>query len=76
MRKNKRSITLMILIAHMLIGLPASQAALAEAKKERLVDLSAINPHIVIDLKYATADNFLKEKVYDDNKCYVLESLA
>lgn len=41
-----------------------------------LVALKEYNSHIVIDLKYATKDNFLKQKVYDDERCYVLLSLA
>ncbi|NLC38672.1 MAG: D-alanyl-D-alanine dipeptidase [Clostridia bacterium] len=41
-----------------------------------LVDLQEVNPRIIIDLKYATEDNFLKEKVYDTNRCYALPVLA
>jgi D-alanyl-D-alanine dipeptidase len=51
---------------------------LAHAKPlaEDLVNLKEVNPHIIIDLKYATTDNFLKQKVYDDLNCYVLKPLA
>ncbi len=48
----------------------------AELPKETLVNLKRYNCHIIIDLKYATADNFLKQKVYDGPTCYVLETLA
>jgi D-alanyl-D-alanine dipeptidase len=48
----------------------------AYSSKETLVNLKSYNSHIIIDLKYATADNFLKQKVYDDPTCYVLEILA
>lgn len=41
-----------------------------------LVNLEEINSHIMIDLKYATPDNFLKQKVYEDLNCYVLVPLA
>lgn len=42
-----------------------------------LVNLKEYSPQIIIDLKYATADNFLKEKVYpDSSNCYVLQTLA
>ena len=41
-----------------------------------LVNLKEINSHIMIDLKYATTDNFLKQKVYNDPNCYVLTLLA
>lgn len=46
------------------------------AQNYLLVNIVQINPHIVVDLKYATTDNFLKEKVYNDKTCYVLEVLA
>lgn len=48
----------------------------ASAVKEPLVNLAEVNPHIVIDMKYATADNFMKQKVYDDARCFLLKSLA
>src|SRR5690554_4188873 len=41
-----------------------------------LVDLHKVNPRIILDLKYATEDNFLKEKVYDVDRCYALPILA
>jgi zinc D-Ala-D-Ala dipeptidase len=50
--------------------------AFAELPKAGLVNLKSYSPHIFIDLKYATTDNFLKQKVYDDPNCYVLETLA
>lgn len=43
---------------------------------EGLVNLKEVNPHIIIDLKYATSDNFLKQKVYDNPNCYILKILA
>lgn len=48
----------------------------ANSPAEGLVNLKEVNPHIIIDLKYATIDNFLKQKVYDDPHCYVLKILA
>jgi len=41
-----------------------------------LVDLAKVNSRIVINMKYATADNFLKQKLYTGNKCYLLDILA
>lgn len=43
---------------------------------EPLVNLADVNPRIIIDLKYATTDNFMKQKVYTDTRCFVLASLA
>ncbi len=42
-------------------------------KKKVLIDVTTIIPNIVIDLKYATNDNFVNEVVYDDSTCYLLE---
>ena len=52
------------------LGAPAASG------KAGLVDLSAVNPRIITDLRYATADNFLHEPVYPDKRCLVLEPLA
>lgn len=49
--------------------------ALAEGGNN-LVDLKSVNPRIIIDLKYATDDNFMKQKVYTDTRCLVLPTLA
>lgn len=35
------------------------------------VDLKEFSNAFVYDMKYATTDNFLKEKVYDCDKCYL-----
>lgn len=48
----------------------------ADSPTKELVNLKEFNSHIIIDLKYATTDNFLKQKVYDDTNCYVLKILA
>lgn len=57
-------------IIMMLIVLPIYSAS------DGLVNLKEACPRIIIDLKYATADNFLKQKVYDDSNCYVLKILV
>jgi D-alanyl-D-alanine dipeptidase len=41
-----------------------------------LVDIHEINPHIVIDLKYATFDNFVHEPVDSFQRCLLLEHVA
>jgi zinc D-Ala-D-Ala dipeptidase len=40
------------------------------------INLSAISPDFHYDLKYATEDNFLKEKVYECDECYLRYSTA
>jgi zinc D-Ala-D-Ala dipeptidase len=41
-----------------------------------LVDIKTINPHIVVDMKYATEGNFTKQRLYDANVCFLRRSTA
>lgn len=42
-----------------------------------LTDINSIDPSIKVDLKYSSADNFLKEDVYGDlNHCYLQNDAA
>jgi D-alanyl-D-alanine dipeptidase len=41
-----------------------------------LVDVKEVNPRIIVDLKYATEDNFTKKKLYDSNTCFLKRSAA
>lgn len=41
-----------------------------------LVDLGKINKNIIIDIKYATNDNFMGEPIYSSNKCYLRKHIA
>ncbi len=43
---------------------------------EPLYDLSRVNPRIILDIKYATADNFLGKPVYTMAKAYLRKSVA
>ena len=52
---------------------PAALEALADTVFVRLADYSE---DFVYDMKYATEDNFLKEKVYDCDECYTRVSTA
>lgn len=46
-------------------------------KVNTLVDIQEINPSILVDLKYATEDNFTKKKLYTNiNKAYLQEDVA
>jgi zinc D-Ala-D-Ala dipeptidase len=52
-------------------------AAAPTAPVEPLVDATSVVEGLVVDLRYATADNFLKKKVYpDDARCLLRESAA
>jgi len=49
----------------------------AEQPKPKLVNITEVNPRILIDLRYATTNNFLKQKVYPNGfQCLLLEPLA
>lgn len=41
-----------------------------------LVDVAKLNPKICVDVKYATADNFTKQIVYDSPRCFLLAEVA
>lgn len=40
------------------------------------IELATIDPGIQIDLKYATTDNFVKEKLYDCPRCFLRSDVA
>lgn len=47
-----------------------------DGKQAELVAAKAIVPNLAEDLKYATADNFMRRKLYNDPKCYLLKETA
>jgi D-alanyl-D-alanine dipeptidase len=51
-------------------------SACARHADEPLVLVSDLDPTIVIDLKYATEDNFVGEVLYDTSLCYLRKSVA
>ncbi|MBF0254590.1 MAG: M15 family metallopeptidase [Candidatus Omnitrophica bacterium] len=46
------------------------------AAQSRLVDASAADPTLLIELSYATADNFMGETLYDDDRCFLRPGTA
>lgn len=44
--------------------------------KEPLVDLKSVDPRIVVDLRYATSENFLGKVLYADTRCFVRRQVA
>ncbi len=42
----------------------------------QLVDLQKIEPTIIVDLRYATEDNFLGRAVYTDKRCFLCRCTA
>lgn len=41
-----------------------------------LVDLQSINPNIVLDIRYATTNNFVKQKLYPQARCILRAAVA
>jgi D-alanyl-D-alanine dipeptidase len=41
-----------------------------------LVDIKKVNPRIIVDIKYASEDNFTKKRLYDFNTCFLRKSVA
>jgi D-alanyl-D-alanine dipeptidase len=50
--------------------------ARADDKDADLVDVAAFVPDAVLDIKYATTDNFMKEKVYAEARCRLRRAVA
>lgn len=41
-----------------------------------LVDIHKINPNIILDIRYATKNNFTKKKIYPCAKCYLRKKVV
>lgn len=70
MIKIKNFIVKIIIV--LLVYLPLT----AQVLNSELVPLRDVIPNIVIDLKYASTDNFFNQKLYTSNECYLLNDLA
>jgi D-alanyl-D-alanine dipeptidase len=54
----------------------ASAAARADERADDLVDVAALVPDAVLDIRYATTDNFTGEKVYAEARCKLRRAVA
>ncbi len=41
-----------------------------------IVDMKELNSRIIVDMKYATEDNFTKKRLYNSNTCFLRKSTA
>jgi len=41
-----------------------------------IIDIKDVSPRIIVDIKYATEDNFTKKRLYDSNTCFLRKSTA
>lgn len=72
---------LAVLLVLALLGAAAAletglQAAPAGPKDSQLVDLSRIAPHIRLDIRYATTQNFTRTRLYSQARCLLRSPVA
>lgn len=48
----------------------------AACNRSTIVNVQSVNPHIVLDIRYATTNNFTGKKVYDSANCLLRASTA
>ena len=54
-----------------------AQQYLQESEDEvRLVDITTLDSTLVLDIRYATTNNFTEQQMYDCGKCYLREPVA
>ena len=63
-------------ILHVLLAAVFISCAAEKNESARLVDIEQVNPNILLDIRYATSNNFLNEPVYPAARCFVLEPVA
>jgi zinc D-Ala-D-Ala dipeptidase len=49
---------------------------MAQSQDSDLVDVQSINPHILVDIRYATSNNFVGRPVYSCAKCFLRRKVA
>ena len=52
------------------------QSAKHPSIEDKFVNIKTLSPEILLDMKYATADNFLGQVVYDCAECYLRKATA
>jgi len=59
------------------LAMLSNQISFAESLNHGvLVDIKAVNPTIIVDLRYATANNFTKHTIYDSAVCLLHKDAA
>lgn len=59
-----------------LAALLVSEARASSPPGAELADLETVAPHVRLDLRYATANNFTQERIYPVAKCYLRREVA
>lgn len=70
---SKASVPLSTAIPDITRNKPNTTPIVNDAK---LVDIKSINKNIVVDIRYATTNNFLKQKLYPEAKCILRYAVA
>lgn len=66
----------MIALTALLTSQADAQSAKPNEVKHQLVEVQKINANIVVDLRYATADNFVGVVLYEHAKCLLAQPVA
>jgi D-alanyl-D-alanine dipeptidase len=76
-RNFVQTCTLAVLVAAAVTVAPTAHATPATAAQAGFVDIRSVVPDAAVDLRYATADNFVGKPLYPpDARCLVHESLV
>ena len=77
---------IVLFVIFILLAAGAAFRAWGETKEETsahsseraadIIDIREVNPRIIVDMKYATEDNFTKKRLYDSNTCFLRKSTA
>ena len=67
---------LLLAVVLLLAAVTPAQAVTPERLGLGLVDVKALDPAIIIDLNYATTDNFTGQVLYPSTRCLLRESVA
>jgi D-alanyl-D-alanine dipeptidase len=70
------SLGIVLLLIGLNFGEPKTIANSDIPDEARLVDIQTINPNIVLDIRYATTNNFLEEQLYQVAKCALRKEVA
>lgn len=49
---------------------------MSSMRSSKLINIQTLIPNLIIDLKYATRDNFTSQIVYDFSDCFLIEDAA
>ena len=57
-------------------GETKAEASTSPGKVADIVDMKEVNPRIIVDMRYATENNFAKKRLYDSNNCFLRKPTA